>query len=449
MTDKQKNENRKIAENLCYFISKSEKYKSEAEFCRDYIKQRKKLDSNFRARATDNTEKNFYDTFGRMKKGEANIQIEQLPYFTELLGVTCEDILCFDKPAKADRERITNYNTACSSDERVWEEYFNHKDALGAFYDEYGMTVVDYAVKLRNYGLIKFIFDRKDKNPYKYITECFQSTTLESEMIRNSSRCWNCSERFFEKNDGNRKRKEIIYMAIKNNDVDMLECLKAKNEFLFEVSMDYNGDMPSKDFFFDQTMLELIAETRSNKVLNYYSQGSETKMNYMYIFPYISEIVDMLLSKGKMRMAINVLKNIGCYNRKIVQRIELVLDKYLTAIKESCVNHLTFEYMRNLPRGAKAGYYYPDEDLLKENMANEIENNDIEIKSVDGSTLVYKIYAFVGCLRFVPVKINTTSDDPIIKELIDGINNDYEWMFNYHNDISSVIERYFENNKGE
>ena len=447
MTDKQKNENKRIAENLCFYIKK--KYKSEAEFCREYIKRRSAQEESFVV--SDNTEKNMYEALRRMKRGEECIQIKQLPYFTELLGVTCEDILSLDKPIEADRERITSYNTACSSDEKVWEEYFNHKECLGAYCDEYGMTVVDYAIKLRNYGLIKFIAERKENSPYKDIMECFQSTAVERDMIRSATEYWNYSGRDFERNDGNRKRKEIIYMAIKNNDVDMLENLKAKNEFLFEVTMDYCGeDKPVKDHFYDKKMLELISETRSNKVIDYYSQGSESKYKHVYIFPYVSEIVDMLLSKGKTEMALIALRNICAYNRRIVQEIESVLDKYLDNVKDQCANHLIFEYMRNLPKGTRAGYYYPDEDLLKESMKNDLKDKNIEIKPIGNSSLVYEIMLnFGGHFRFVPVKIDVSSDDPIIKEIIDDINCDYAWMFNYQNNIGFVIDRYFENNKGD
>ena len=391
-----------------------------------------------------------YEALRRMKRGEECIQIKQLPYFTELLGVTCEDILSLDKPAKADRERITNYNTACSNYERVWEEYFNHKDVLGAFCDENGMTVVDYAVKLRNYELIKFISDRKVNSPYKEIMECFQSTALERDMIRSAAEYWNYSGRTFERNDGNRKRKEIIYMAIKNNDVDMLETLKAKNEFLFEVTMDYSGGhKPVKEYFYDKKMLELIAETRSNKVMNYFSQGSESEYKHMYIFPYVSEIAERLISKGKTGMALKALRNICDYNRRIVKRIEAVHDKFLNSFKNYCITNLSCEYWENHRQGLKKEYTEPDDEMLKERMKKDLKGKSIEIKPVENSSLIYEIQIYGGHFRFVPVKIDFSSDDPIIKEVIDDINTAYEWMFNYQSDISTVVDRYFEKNKGD
>ena len=447
MTDKQKNENKRIAENLCFYIKK--KYKSEAEFCREYIKRRSEQEESFVV--ADNTEKNMYEALRRMKRGEECIQIKQLPYFTELLGVTCEDILSLDKPIEADRERITNYNTACSSDEKIWEEYFNHKECLGAYCDEYGMTVVDYAIKLRNYGLIKFIFGKKDISPFKEIVESFQSTYLEFEMIRGASEYWNCSRRPLKKDDGNSKRKEIIYMAIKNNDVDMLESLDAKNECFFVHTIDSNGYiLPVKENFYDHNILELIAETRSNKVINYFSQGSESKSRHMYIFPYISDVVEMLLSKGKMGMAVHALNNIRDYNEILAQRVEFTLNNYLSNYERSCISNLNYEYLINLPKGEKPDPNYPDLDTLKSEMKNSLNRKNMKVKPVRDSSLVYEIDLFPGGhFRFVPVKINALSDDPIIKELVDDINNDYEWMFNYHNNISSVIDRYFENSKGE
>ncbi len=446
MTDKQMNENIKIAENLCFFIKK--KYNSEAEFCREYIKLRSNLDSSFRV--ADNTEKNMYDTLGRMKNGKASIQVEQLPYFTELLGVTCEDILSLDKPAKADRDRITNYNTACSSDEKVWEEYFNHKEDLGAYCDEYGMTVVDYTIKLRNYELIKFIVNRKENSPYKDIMECFQSTALEHDMIFSTNKYWNYSGRPVMKKEGNRKRKEIIYMAIKNNDVDMLENMKAKNECFFEITIDSNGyNLLKIDYFYDNKVLELISETRSNKVINYFSQGSESERKHMYIFPYISAVVEKLLSKGKTGMAIIALKNIRTYNESIVRRIKSILDIFMSKVEKNYAFDLKYEHLINLSERERPNPDYLNVDVLQREMKDSLKRKSIGIKPVGNSSLVYEIRCYYEYFRFVPIKTDVSSDDPIIKEIIDDINCDYEWIFNFQNDIDYLVDRYFENNKGD
>ena len=58
--------------------------------------------------------------------------------------------------------RRTNYNIAFSTDERDWIEYINREDCIASYADEFGKTVVDYAIEFKNYGFIRFLI----KNGY-------------------------------------------------------------------------------------------------------------------------------------------------------------------------------------------------------------------------------------------------------------------------------------------
>lgn len=53
--------------------------------------------------------------------------------------------------------RITNYNIAFSKDEQDWIDYINREDCIAAYADEFGKTVVDYAIEFKNYGFINFL----------------------------------------------------------------------------------------------------------------------------------------------------------------------------------------------------------------------------------------------------------------------------------------------------
>ena len=41
----------------------------------------------------------------------------------------------------------------------VWEEYLSREDCIAAYADEFGKTVVDYAIEFKNYDFIKYLVD--------------------------------------------------------------------------------------------------------------------------------------------------------------------------------------------------------------------------------------------------------------------------------------------------
>ena len=82
-----------------------------------------------------------------------------MPIFSELLNVSCEQMLSAGATSVPRTNRRTNYNIAFSTDERDWIDYINREDCIAAYADEFGKTVLDYALEFKNYGFIRFLID--------------------------------------------------------------------------------------------------------------------------------------------------------------------------------------------------------------------------------------------------------------------------------------------------
>ena len=142
--------NLKIGKYLDYLIS--QKYASRRAFCRAYIQT---IDED----PTNETINNMSNRLAQIVKGNKAIQTYDLPYFCELLGVSCEQILSAGEYSAPIANRVTNYSIACSKNPAIWEAYINRADKLILNSDEYCKTVLDYALEFANYELIKFLMD--------------------------------------------------------------------------------------------------------------------------------------------------------------------------------------------------------------------------------------------------------------------------------------------------
>ena len=126
--------NLKIGQYLADLIDR--KYESRRAFCRAYIHATGE-------EPTNETVTNMSNRLAQMAKGNKAIQTYDLPYFTELLGVSCEQILSAGECSAPITNRVTNYSIACSKDPAEWEAYIQRADKLILNSDEYCKTVLD------------------------------------------------------------------------------------------------------------------------------------------------------------------------------------------------------------------------------------------------------------------------------------------------------------------
>ena len=166
-----KTDNTLIGRHLSDLIKRSP-YGNDRQFGIAYLKERDGSNYN-----PDDIQK-MQNRICQIKKGNKGIQIEDLPIFSKLLGVSCEDIISGGKALAPSLNRKTNYSIAFSKDPKEWEYYINREDKPFLNPDEFGKTVIDYALEAGNFKLLKHLMDQgyiwfvgKDKKDYYLATQ--------------------------------------------------------------------------------------------------------------------------------------------------------------------------------------------------------------------------------------------------------------------------------------
>ena len=206
---------KKLGEHLAELID--EKYSSRRKFGEEYLKQRD------REYSVSEEEKNqMSHVLSEIIKGNRGIQIEQIPYFAKLLGISYEQLLDPDFGKFERDDRVTNYSIALSNDQEKWEEYINREDKLILNDDEFGNTVLDYAISKGNYKLIKYLIDRRyiSFNFEDQVNGSLLSVSIERREIKQL-------ESYDKIVHGRQLKENLKEFATKNKDTKLLKKLSA------------------------------------------------------------------------------------------------------------------------------------------------------------------------------------------------------------------------------
>ncbi|MBQ9736775.1 MAG: hypothetical protein IJV96_08345, partial [Clostridia bacterium] len=223
-----------------------------------------------------------------------------LPIFSELLGVSCEQMLSAGAVAKPITNRRTNYNIAFSTDERDWIEYVNREDCIASYADEFGKTVVDYAIEFKNYGFIRFLIENgyitliSDDKGYvdfnfgasttlkvrPYEARTFQNELYENKILRT----------------------QIISLALENSDYDVLYEMRAR-EFPPQLTM--RTILPTNIKFseyYDGNFIEAILNSKTEAVQyfceEYYVVSRLQKEEFLWMFPFLDKLIVAAVKKN-------------------------------------------------------------------------------------------------------------------------------------------------------
>lgn len=129
-----------------------ENFNSDRDFCRAYLEAGQ-------GELNEDNIKNMANRISQIKNGKKWIQTYDLPIFSQLLGVSHEEILSAGRCDTSKNSRITNYTVAQSKDPEKWISYIERKEKPILNPDEFGKTVLDYAIEFENYDFIKFLMD--------------------------------------------------------------------------------------------------------------------------------------------------------------------------------------------------------------------------------------------------------------------------------------------------
>ncbi len=312
------------------------KYPSCRQFCVAYIDLTMDFSDDPQDQHSEEIRK-LTNRLSQILKGKKSIQTYDLPIFSELLGVSCEQMLSAGAVAKPITNRRTNYNIAFSTDERDWIEYVNHEDCIASYADEFGKTVVDYAIEFKNYGFIRFLIENgyitlisDDKG---YINFNFgASTTLKVRPYE---------EKTFKRELYENKilRTQIISLALENNDYDVLYEMRAR-EFPPQFTMT-SSSLTSIKFaeYYDENFIEAILDSEIKAVQyfceEYYVEYKLQKEEFLWMFPFLDKLIVTAVkknsSKANMLLDAAIKHNEETYNalkKAILQVVKQMKEQF-------------------------------------------------------------------------------------------------------------------------
>ena len=275
------------------------KYPSCRQFCVAYIDLIMGFSDDPQDQCSEEIRK-LANRLSQILKGKKSIQTYDLPIFSELLGVSCEQMLSAGAVAKPITNRRTNYNIAFSTDERDWIEYVNREDCIASYADEFGKTVVDYAIEFKNYGFIRFLIENgyitliSDDKGYvdfnfgasttlkvrPYEARTFQNELYENKILRT----------------------QIISLALENSDYDVLYEMRAR-EFPPQLTM--RTILPTNIKFseyYDGNFIEAILNSKTEAVQyfceEYYVVSRLQKEEFLWMFPFLDKLIVAAVKKN-------------------------------------------------------------------------------------------------------------------------------------------------------
>ena len=391
------------------FISRliDNKYDSARQFCIAYLKESKE-------EPTDEKIQNMANRLSQIKNGKKEIQIYDLPIFSKLLDVSYEQILSAGKSGDPKHSRMTNYTIAQSHNKKEWKAYIELPGTPILSPDEYGKTVLEYAIMFGNYDFLKFLMDenyiwfdsRKDND---YVMTFGAGTSIQRIRFEehdnkvfvyppqmNDLQCKLRSE--------DQLRMHIISLAADHNDLKMLEQLRAREIPELYYSAHYLSCVhPDFNAHYDKAMVSHIAKS-SDKVLDYFTNPFEirdeirykdgSKRKHTFVFPYISQLLDMLIENRSpfLKTALE----------KAIEHNEATMEKLIMLIKQSIDN----------------GCYYGD------NWLNEVQFSE------NGNIVSFRdCFAYTGIITNI-VNVTKKSKDAQVNGFIKKLNKTYNSIRN-------------------
>lgn len=300
------------------------KYESIRKFCRAYLE--------LKDGQTDDEEiRKLLNRFSQILKGTKRIQTDDLPYVTELLDVSCEEVLSAGKTHVPVSSHTTNYDIAFSKDRDVWEKYMKREDKLFLNCDEYCKSVIDYALEFKNYAFIKYLLDEHfiwfvDLSDWKAFGFTFGAGT----SVKRRDVGYIDTHTPIEIQSQDSLRTQTIALAIENNDIDVLDALLAREiPELHSVNFFYShAEAPMEK---NDDLLRAVALSDNEAIINYFSDEfpvKNLKYTNRFVFPHLGELIDLMLENGRYR-------NAEICIRKAIRHNKSVLNGLNTLIKEA------------------------------------------------------------------------------------------------------------------
>lgn len=267
------------------------RYRKRSDFYREYLMHEGIKPDSEEVRKMGNR---FSQIFIGEKKG---LQIHDLLIVTDILGISCEELLTCGKAYRPVSGHMTNYEIAFSKNPKIWKKYMASEDNLFLNSDEYGKTVVDYALDFKNYSFIHWLMD---EGYISFDEEKWYGTSLflaKTKMKRRDIRFID-SDFPPQVTEEEQLRTKLVALAIENGDIKIMEEMKGREiPLLYE--MTYVNVKPEDRYLDDERMIEAISCSNNEKIFDYFSEEfqivTRSKCVGQYLYPNLGYVIDSML----------------------------------------------------------------------------------------------------------------------------------------------------------
>lgn len=371
-----------------------QKYDSIRKFCRAYLELMDGL-------TNDDEIRKLLNRFSQILKGTKRIQIDDLPYITELLGVSCEEILSAGKYHVPVSSHTTNYDIAFSHDKAVWDRYMKSEDKLFLNCDEYCKTVIDYALDFKNYDFIKYLLDEKfiwfvDISQWKHFGFTYGAGTSVKRRDIGSIDTHTPLEIQYQ----DELRTRTIALAVENEDFEVLDSLLAR-----EVPEMHQANIvgyPDIDFqaYRNDELINAIALS-NEKIIDYFSQEfivtNKTGQDNSFLFPYLDAVIKAMLAYGKSDSAELLIRRAIQHNKKTLTTLKALIEESYNFYRDSLEfapsdmnDYLKKQALFNFrfdPNSNLVSFFYTPEKRKHTGLITNI----IHVESKQGTPLIKKL----------------------------------------------------------
>lgn len=312
---------------------KSDKFKSGRDFCKQYLfleKGEQPSDDEIQKQA---------NRLSGIKSGKYGLQIQDLGYYTELLEITCEELLSAGKSKPAFPDRYSNYTFAHSTDRGYWERYINNDDKLFLNADEYGKTILDYAFECENYGLIKFLTENNyitivdNESTKDYVMTFMPPDKAMKYMSRNTNKLND------EIINNDKIRTTVVALAIKKNDKYFLTKLRAREiPALYSVcEYGFSTQFDNFESSYNDKLTNAVANA-DKEILGYFSEPFSIKSEHsegVFIYPFLGRLLDKMISENN-KNTVYVLERTLDYNSNVLNELSEKIAQSYIMYKKYC-----------------------------------------------------------------------------------------------------------------
>lgn len=386
------------------------KYPSCRQFCVAYVDLTLKIDDDPNDMRSDEIRK-LTNRLSQILKGVKAIQTYDLPVFSELLGISCEEMLTAGAVRKPILFRRTNYNIAFSHDVNDWKDYLAREDCIAAYADEFGKTVVDYALEFKNYKFLRFLMENG------YIQFVSNETIWDfgynfgaKSLIKDKHR-QTLENQFLQDNT---LRTRLIALALESDDESILEELHAREFPVQYTVMPYRCDAIKFANFYDEKYIDAIVKA-NDKVFDYFCQEyyvtSLQAKDYRckWLFPFFGAMIEKAIKLNPERALL--LSDIAiAHNREIYDSLRKEVFRVAKEQKQF---------------RSDVGFTEIIKDVLRDFHINEERNY----------VTYYAYWCKGNSVSGLVILVNAKSKEKEIQDKIDQVNELYNMIINIQDNM--------------